>query len=171
MQSTKVVNRMLLGSIAFSVSFGLGLLANRDLSKALLTGVITVPATYVGAAVAGKRRINQEKQIRASLQNQIEELEEEEIQIHQSLFAATVTRQEVEASINALQGERSQLLNRVSELHSQRNELYQEISTFQKQKQQLEVEFYNLQTQVQQFESQQVDLNLSVSVKTTQVSK
>jgi chromosome segregation ATPase len=171
MQSTKVVNQILLGSVAFTVSLGLGLLVTRTLDKALLTGVITVPATYTATLIAGKRRVSQEKWIRASLLNQIQELEEEENQLYQSLYAATATRQQIEASINALQSERSHLLNRVSELHYQRNELYQELSIFQKQKQQQEGEFYNLQTQIQQLEQQQVELNLSISVKTTQIQQ
>lgn len=171
MQSIRVVNRILLGSVAFSVSFLLGLLVNRDINKALLTGAITVPATYAGATIAEKRRIYQEKLLRGSLQNQIQELLEEENQLYQSLASATATRQEVEASINALQGERSQLLNRVSDLHLQRNELYRELSDFQKQKQQKETEFYHLQTQIQRLERQQVELEQSLSAKTFQLNQ
>lgn len=171
MQSIKVVNRILLGSVAFSVSFLLGLLMNRDINKALLTGVITVPATYAGVTIAEKRRISQEKLLRGSLQNQIQELLEEENQLYQSLASATATRQEVEASINALQGERSQLLNRVSDLHIQRNELYRELSDFQKQKQQQETEFYTLQTQIQRLERQQIELEQSLSAKTFQLNQ
>lgn len=171
MQSIRVANRILLGSVAFSVSFVLGLLANRDINKALLAGIITVPGTYAGAAIVEKRRIYQEKLLRGSLQNQIQELEEEEHQLYQSLAAATATRQEVEASINALQGERSQLLNRVSDLHLQRNELYRELSDFQKQKQQQEAEFYHLQTQLHQLERQQAELNQSISSKNFQIQQ
>jgi chromosome segregation ATPase len=169
MQSIKVANRILLGSVAFSVSFVLGLLANRDLTKALLTGIITIPGTYAGAAIADRRRIYQERLVKGSLQNQIQELVDEESQLYQSLAAATATRQEVEASINALQGERSQLLNRVSDLHAQRNDLYRELSDFQKRKQQQEAEFYTLQTQLQQMERQQLELNQSISAKTFQL--
>jgi chromosome segregation ATPase len=171
MQFTKVVNRILLGSVAFSVSFCLGLLANRDLQKALLTGAITVPATYAGTLIADKRQINQERLLRGDLESEIQELEEEEAQLYESLYAATATRQEVEASINALQSERSQLLNRVSDLHSQRNELYQELSIFQKQKQQQEEDFYTLQTQFQQLERDYTELNQSLLAKTSQISQ
>lgn len=171
MQSIKVANRFLLGSVAFGVSFLLGLLANRDITKALLTGVIAIPATYTGAMIADKRRIYQEKLLRGSLQNQIEELVEEQTQLYQSLAAATATRQEVEASINALQSERSHLLSRVSELHIQRNELYRELSDFQKQKQQQDLEFYNLQTQLQKLERQQTEVNQSLSAKTFQLQQ
>ena len=171
MQSIRVVNRILTGSVAFSASFLLALLVNRDINQALLTGVITVPATYAGAAIAEKRRIYQEKLLRGSLQNQIQELLEEENQLYQSLASATETRQEVEASINALQGERSQLLNRVSDLHIQRNELYRELSDFQKQKQQQETEFYHLQSQIQRLERQQIELDQSLSAKTFQLNQ
>ena len=171
MQSIKVANRILLCSVASSVSFLLGLLLNRDLPKALLTGGITIPAAYVGSAIADRRRIYQEKLVKGSLQLQIQELEQEETQLYHSLAAATATRQEIEASINALQSERSLLLNRVSELHIQRNELYRELSDFQKQKQQEEVEFYSLQIQLQQLDKQQTEINQSISGKTFQLQQ
>lgn len=171
MQSIKVANRILLCSVASSVSFLLGLLLNRDLPKALLTGGITIPAAYVGSAIADRRRIYQEKLVKGSLQLQIQELEQEETQLYHSLAAATATRQEIEASINALQSERSLLLNRVSELHIQRNELYRELSDFQKQKQQEEVEFYSLQIQLQQLDKQQTEINQSLSGKTFQLQQ
>lgn len=171
MPSTKLANRILLGSVAFGVSFGLGLLANRNLNQALLAGIITVPATYIGVAIADKRRAYQERLLRSSLQIQIQDLEAEEAQLYQSLSAATATRHEVEASINALQSERSYLLNRVSELHTQRNELYQELTTVQKQKQQQEAEFYTLQNQIQQFEQQQTELSQSLANKISQIQQ
>lgn len=171
MQSTKLVNRILLSSVAFSVSFGIGLLANRDLKKALLTGVITFPASYVGAVVADKRRITQEKLLRGSLQNQIQALGEEETRLYQSLSTATATRQDIEVSINALQAERSQLLNRVSELHNQKRQLYQELGGFQQQKQQQEAELHSLKTQLQQLERQQAQQNQSISARTVKIQQ
>ncbi|HEY9650164.1 MAG TPA: hypothetical protein V6C95_05840, partial [Coleofasciculaceae cyanobacterium] len=137
----------------------------------LLAGIITVPAAYIGVAIADQRRTYQEKLLRNSLQFQIQELEAEEAQLYQSLSAATATRHEVEASINALQSERSYLLNRVSELHTQRNELYQELTFVQKQKQQQEAEFYSLQTQIQQFEQQQTELSQSLANKLAQIQQ
>jgi chromosome segregation ATPase len=171
MQSIRVANQILLGSVAFGVSFILGLGMNRDISKALLTGIITVPAAYAGVFIAEKRRISQEKLLRSYLHNQIQELEAEEAQLYHSLASATATRQEIEASINALHGERVQLLGRVSELHNQRNKLYKELSDFQKQKQQQEVIFYKLQSQIQQLERQQNELNQSLSAKTFQLNQ
>lgn len=171
MQSPLLVNRIFLSSVAFGVSLGLGLLATRNVRQALLTGVITVPASYVGAVVAEKRRANQEQLLRSSLHHQIQALEGQQSLLQQSLYAATVTRQEVEASINALQTERSHLLNRVSELHNQRNVLYQEVNEFQQQKQQFEGEVYRLHSQVQHLETEQAELNQSLTVKTSQIQQ
>lgn len=56
MSSSKVINQLLLGSVAFGISCGLGLVVNRDLNKALLTGAISLPAVYVSALVVDKRR-------------------------------------------------------------------------------------------------------------------
>lgn len=169
MQSARVVNWVVLGSVTFVVSLILGLLLNRD--KVILTGAIAVSAGYVGAVIAEKRRINQGKRLRGSLENEIQVLEAEEIQLLESLSAATATRQEVEASINALQAERSQLLNRVSELHDQRSKIHQELTYLQQQKQQQEEDFYHLQAQVQQLEEQQFELSQSLSTKISQIQQ
>ena len=169
MQSARVVNWVVLGSVTFVVSLILGLLLNRE--KVLLTGAIAVSAGYVGAVVAEKRRINQEKRLRGSLEHEIQILEEEEIQLLESLSAATATRHEVEASINALQAERSQLLNRVSELHDQRSKIHQELTYLQQKKQQQEEDFYHLQAQFRQLEEQQFELSQFLSTKIAQIQQ
>ncbi len=168
-QSAKVVNWVILGSVTFVVSWILGLFWNSN--KALLTGAIAVPASYVGVVVAQKRRIHQEKRLKGSLENEIQVLEEEEIQLLESLSTATATRQKLEASINALQAERTQLRNRVSELHDQRSTIYQELTYFQQQKQQQEEDFYQIQSQIQQFEAQQFELGQSLSTKIFQIQQ
>jgi len=169
MQSARVVNWAVLCSVTFVVSWTLGLVWNRD--KALLTGAIAIPASYIGAVVAQKRRMNQEKRFRGSLRYEIQALEEEEIRLLESLSAVTVKRQGVEANLNALQAERSQLRNRVSELYDQRSKIYQELTYLQEQKQQQEEDFYYLQTQVQQFEEQQFGLSQSLSTKIAQIKQ
>ncbi|HBY77407.1 MAG TPA: hypothetical protein DEG47_10495, partial [Cyanobacteria bacterium UBA11148] len=127
MHSIQLVNRILLGAIAFGVSFGIGLFTNPN--QALLNGAITVLASYTGVLVADKQRIKQEKLLKGSLRNQIQEFQEEETRLYELVSEAIATKQELEASINALQSERSQILYRVSELHTQRNELYHEFLT------------------------------------------
>jgi chromosome segregation ATPase len=178
MQSKKLVNQVLLGSVSFGVSFGLGLLVNRDLNKALLAGVITVPATYTGAVIVDKQRINQEKLFRGSFQNQIQELEKQQTQLNQALFTATTTREELEASINTLKAEHSQLSSQLSEQYYQRDGLNQDLATLhsqkqliQQEKQKIEGEFCNLKTQVQALEKQQETLNQSLATKTVEIER
>lgn len=171
MRSAKVVNQILVGSIAFGASFVLGLMQNRDLNKALLTGGITGFVTFVGAAMVDNRRTQHQLLLTASLEDDIQELEVEETHLWQSLHAASMKKQQVEASINALQSERSRLLIRVAELHHQRNILHQELTRFQRQRQQQEEEFQILQSQVQQFEKQQTELSQSLSAKIFQIQQ
>ena len=169
MSTTKLVNQLLLGSIAFGISFILGLLAQRNLAKALLTGVITVPACYSAASVVNRRRRQQEKQTHYSLSSQIQLLERKETQLYQTLASAADIKQELEASIHALQVERNQLLHRVSELHCQRNGLYRELHTLQQQQQQQQQNVYSKQTQLQQLEKQKLELEQTLHLQTTQI--
>ena len=169
MSTNKLVNQLLLGSIAFGISFILGLLAQRNLAKALLTGGITIPACYSAATVVNRRRRQQEKQTHYSLSSQIQLLERKETQLYQTLASAADIKQELEASVHALQVERNQLLYRVSELHCQRNGLYRELHTLQQQQQQQQQSFYSQQTQLQQLEKQKLELDQTLHLQTTQI--
>ncbi len=61
MESSKLVNQIILVSVAFSTSLALGLVTRENLNNALLIGLITIPASYAGFVVADQRRIAQEK--------------------------------------------------------------------------------------------------------------
>ncbi|MEQ8540744.1 MAG: hypothetical protein RIB93_25230 [Coleofasciculus sp. D1-CHI-01] len=163
----QLVNQMLLGTVAFTVSVGVGLFVNPN--KALVNGVVTVVASYAGVTVADRRRLQAEKQRKNALLNQIQEFEEEERLLYESLIQGRETQHQLEASSHALQTERSQLLSRVSELHNQRNSLYQEISEIQQHKQEHLEEVSTLRSQIQQIEKHQSELNQSLWAKTAQL--
>ncbi len=144
-----VVNKIILGSVAFGVSFSLGLLASQDLGKALLSGIVTVPAAYAGAAIADNRRVKHERLIRSSFEEQIHALETHQVQLHQSISVATATRQEVGATIDALQNQHGELVNQVSEIQQQRAQLNHDLVNLQREKQEIQRQSDSLQTQVQ----------------------
>ena len=169
MRFSKPINQLVLGSVAFGVSFGIGLFVLRNFREALLAGVITVPSTYAGVIIAKQNRLRQERQLRFHLYDEIQELEAEEVQLQQSLSAAAEIIQEVEARNYALQTESNHLLNRVSELHNQRNSLHQEIGYAQQQKQQLEKSLKQRQEQAQQLEKFSSEMTLSLTVRNSQI--
>lgn len=173
MRFSKPINQFVLGSVAFGVSFGIGLLLpqlpQQKFSQALRGGVITVLSTYAGVIIAKQNRLRQERQLRFHLYDEIQELEAEEVQLQQSLSAAAEIIQEVEARNYALQTESNHLLNRVSELHNQRNSLYQEIGYAQQQRQQLEKSLKQRQEQAQQLEKFSSEMTLSLTVRNSQI--
>lgn len=159
MQFARVTNQIFLGSVAFTVSFCLSLFVNRDIKQALTTGSMTVPATYAGVVIIHNRRINQDKLLRNSLQNEIQELEEYKTDINQFLFDALAEEEEVEASINALQAELNYLRTKLTEGYTQRKEQTWELGLIQSQKQQQEADIYSLQEEIKGFENQIKELN------------
>lgn len=159
MQFARVTNQIFLGSVAFTVSFCLSLFVNRDIKQALTTGSMTVPATYAGVVIIHNRRINQDKLLRNSLQNEIQELEDYKTDINQFLFDALAEEEEVEASINALQAELNYLRTKLTEGYTQRKEQSWELSLIQNQKQQQEADIYSLQEEIKGFENQIKELN------------
>ncbi len=159
MQFARVTNQIFLGSVAFTVSFCLSLFVNRDIKQALTTGSMTVPATYAGVVIIHNRRINQDKLLRNSLQNEIQELEEYKTDINQFLFDALAEEEEVEASINALQAELNYIRTKLTEGYTQRKEQTWELGLIQSQKQQQEADIYSLQEEIKGFENQIKELN------------
>ncbi|MFE1744651.1 tellurite resistance TerB C-terminal domain-containing protein [Coleofasciculus sp. H7-2] len=153
MRSVKVSNRILLGSIAFGVSFFLSLIANRDFPKALVTGLITVPATYAGAIVV---QIKQKKQ-KFFLQNEIQAISGE--------------RQNLEDDIYYLESSLNQLHVQISEISNRREVINREVSTLGAYRYQLEEQGFILQTQLEVLERQKAELNQSLLTATAEKQK
>lgn len=150
MKSIKLVNHIILCLVAFSTSFAFGLVGYKEnLKDALVTGLITIPASYAGLFVANKQRIAEEKQSKSALHHQIKVLEKQKAELFQSVSSATIIQQELEASTKSLQAERERLLDRITELHSLRNEFYLEIRSFEQEKLHQEQEFYYRQQQLE----------------------
>lgn len=169
--SAKITNWLVLGSVAFGVSLCLSLIASQDFGKAFLTGVITIPATYVGAVVIHKRRINREKRFRNSLVNQIQELEAYQEDMNQYLVDALSEEQGLEASINNLKSELNYLRNQVSESYNQRKSINWELVGLQEQKQQKLQDLSIIQEQINTLENQINQLNQLLSTKNAEVRK
>ncbi|MBD2385390.1 tellurite resistance TerB C-terminal domain-containing protein [Cylindrospermum sp. FACHB-282] len=161
MQSAIVSNRLILGLAAFSVSFGLSLVPNWDFTKAFLTGIITVLATYAAALFVDKRRRNYEMLILSSLHKRIKELEGLKSRIFREI-------NQIEQHNNLLYAESKQLQNQIAECRSQRDSLHRELSTFIGQKKQLESEIFILKTEFNSLEKNKLELNNSVSILTSE---
>ncbi|NER49868.1 MAG: hypothetical protein F6J92_24940 [Symploca sp. SIO1A3] len=133
MPSSKVVNPIFLGVVAFLVSLIFGSVLKQD--KALLTGAITGSVIGAGTAVIDKQRTNREKRNKNSLLGQIQELEEQQAKLSESLSTATTAQEKAQGSVNALTAEQTQLQSQVSELN-------QQVSGFNQQKQELHQELF-----------------------------
>jgi predicted nucleic acid-binding Zn-ribbon protein len=169
--SARITNWLLLGSVAFAVSLCLNLIASHDFGKAFFTGVITIPATYAGAIVIHKRRLNREKRFRNSLINQIQELEAYQEDMNQYLVDALSEEQGLEASINNLKSELNSLRSQVSEGYNQRKSISWELVGLQEQKQQKLHEISTLQEQTNTLKNEINQLNQVASSKNAEIRK
>ncbi|MEH2360363.1 tellurite resistance TerB C-terminal domain-containing protein [Nostoc sp.] len=161
MQSVMISNRLILGIVAFSVSFGLSLVPNWDFNKAFLTGVITAVTIYAAALFVDKRRRNYEMFVLGSLRKRIKDMEG---------LKARVVREinQIEEHHNLLYAESQQLQNQVTESRNQRDSLHRELRTFAGQKKQLETEIISLQTEINNLQKNQAELNNAFSVLTAE---
>lgn len=153
-----VSNRIILGTVAFSVSFGINLVTYRNVNQALLTGLTTLPATYIAALVVDKRRRNNELLVLGSRRQQIQQLEAHETGIHQFFSTASSQRQELLKNLNSLRTELNHLNYQVLEYRHQKAALQSELTTLTTQKHQLEADLSNYQAQSQEIEQYQAKL-------------
>jgi predicted nuclease with TOPRIM domain len=161
MQSAIVSNRLFLGIVAFSVSFGLSLVPNWDYAKAFVTGIITLIATYAAAYCVDKRRKNYEMLVLNSQHKRIKELEELKSRISREIH-------QIEEHRSLLYTDFKQIQNKVGECRNQRDSLHRELSTFAGQKKQLENEISVLRTEIDSLDKNKAELNTSFSVLTAE---
>ncbi|WP_335235922.1 tellurite resistance TerB C-terminal domain-containing protein [Nostoc sp.] len=161
MQSVMISNRLILGIVAFSVSFGLSLVPSWDFKKAFLTGIITAVTIYAAALFVDKRRRNYEMFVLGSLRKRIKDMEG---------LKARVVREinQIEEHHNLLYAESQQLQNQVTESRNQRDILHRELRTFAGQKKQLETEISNRQTEINNLQKNQAELSNAFSVLTAE---
>lgn len=145
MQSGIVSNRLILGVSAFSVSFGLSLVPNWDFTKAFITGIITVLATYSAALFVDKRRRNYELLVLSSLHRKIRELEGLKYRIVREI-------EQVQQHKILLYTESQQLQNQILESRNQRDSLHRDIGNYAGQKKQLESEILSFKKELHDIE-------------------
>lgn len=161
MQSAIVSNRLIIGIVAFGVSFGLSLVLSWDFNKAFLTGLVTVPATYLSALFVDKRKRNYEMLILDSLQRRIRDLE--------GLKSRIVTEvSQLEAHNALLHAESSNLQNQVIERRNQRDTFNRELSAYIIEKKQLQAKINYLQNELHALEESKVELNNTFSALTAE---
>lgn len=161
MQSAMISNRYILGIVAFSVSFGISLVPNWDLNQALITGVITILATYAAALFIDKRRSNYEMLILTSHRKRIKELEGLKLRIVKEI-------NQIEEHRNLLYAESNKLEKQILDCRNQRNILHRDLGTFAAQKKQLETESIHLTAEIATLEQNQAELHHAFSQLTTE---
>lgn len=161
MQSVIISNRLFLGIVAFSVSFGLSLVPNWDFTKAFFTGVITVLATYVAAFCVDQRRKNHEMLVLTSLRKRIKELEGLKSRIVREI-------NQIEEHRSILYAESSQLQNQIAERRNQRDIFHHDLSSFVGQKKQLEAEISSIRNELTNLDKSKLELNNSISILTAE---
>lgn len=157
-----VKNPLLLVSVAFGVSFALSLFVNRDIKVALLTSLITVPATFSGIVAVNRKQIQVRKLTLTALEMEIYQLERWETQLNQSLWAIAAEKQRTEATINFLKTQLSQLYTQIAEQRSYKEQIRQDLITLSEHRRQLEAESHELQSQIYNYEQRKDELELSL---------
>jgi phage shock protein A len=87
-------SRLLLGSIAFGVSFGINFLTSRDANKAFIAGLTTVPAAVIAALVVDRRNYSHAETRLAVLKRHIRALQQRRAEAYRALVEVETTPKE-----------------------------------------------------------------------------
>jgi outer membrane murein-binding lipoprotein Lpp len=94
--------RFLVGSLAFGISFGAGLLIHRDVNKAFAIGFTTLPATLVAVAIADRQLYRQAATRITALKTHIRSLQRRRAETYQSLVELSAERDQVALALSNL---------------------------------------------------------------------
>lgn len=160
-----LANRILLGSAAFGLSFGLSFLAEQNLRRSLMIGLIA-PAAYASTVAVEDR---QRRSVRLKAQTdvgQLQEFEQQRLALSQSLVSAAAEKQQAETSLSYLQTQIEQIQTQIHAQQQQEQTLTQAIATLEGRKQQLEVSFQQLQARVTDLATQEREIQQAIASST-----
>jgi len=90
-----VNSRVFIGSLAFGISFGIGVITGQNLGRAVVTGLITVPATLVAVAVADRRNLHHAETRISVLKQHIYALQQRRAAAYQDYAALTERKEQL----------------------------------------------------------------------------
>jgi myosin heavy subunit len=93
--------RVLIGSLAFGISFGIGLITSQNVGKALATGLTTVPATLLAVSVADRRQFHQAESRIATLKHHIYALQQRRAEAYRDYAALTAENEQLLLAYNS----------------------------------------------------------------------
>jgi predicted nucleic acid-binding Zn-ribbon protein len=140
---------LVLGSVAFSVGFGLSLPFTKDVRQSLLAGATTVPAASAGVWAVTQWRKSTIAAAFSSLQSEVQTLEDQRRELQRSLEQTQQQATLVESDLQTQQQVQQQL--------------EQTTTTLESRKQELEEDTYRLQKWLEELRTQEIGLNRSLS--------
>jgi hypothetical protein len=161
MQSAMISNRYILGIVAFSVSFGISLVPYWNFNQALITGIITVMATYAAALFTDKRRSHYEMLILTSHRKRIKEMEGLKLRLVKEI-------NQIEEHRKLLYAESQKLEKQILDSRNQRDSIHRDLGIFAAQKKQLETESIKLAAEIEAGRENHAEIQHTVSQLTTE---
>lgn len=140
---------LILGSVAFSVGFGLSLPLTKDVRQSLLAGATTVPAAGAGVWSVTQRRKSTIAAAFSALQSEVHTLEHQRQELARSLQETKLQTEQLKADVQTQQYAKQQL--------------EQETTALESQKRQFDEETYRLQKWLEELRQQETKLNGSLS--------
>lgn len=159
---------LLLGSVTFSISFGLILLVSRDVKRSALSGLIAIPATFASVSVLEQQRKRQLNDTLSSLQRKVEDLKRQETGFNEVLLLRQTQTEDLkqqkatlEQEVSEATSQKQQLETVLTKLQNRQQELERALALLESQSQQLETQVAELEAQKQPLEEKYQHFNLA----------
>ncbi|HBK21596.1 MAG TPA: hypothetical protein DDZ60_03540 [Planktothrix sp. UBA10369] len=132
-------NLFFLGSLSFSIAFGLGIVVEKDVIKSAAIGGIATISTLSSAFVLSKKsegelkKLNSQTETLKSLENQILNLKNQKIKLGKGIDTKTQLKLTIELEYNLIVGEVNSLKEEIKSLNTQRENLQNVIGDLENQ--------------------------------------
>ncbi|WP_083620994.1 kinetochore Spc7 family protein [Planktothrix serta] len=136
-------NLFLLGTLSFSIAFGLGIVVEKNITKSAAIGGIATISTLSSAFVLSKKsegelkKLNSQTETLKSLENQILNLKNQKIKLVKVIDIKTQLKLTIELEYNLIIGEVNSLKEEIKSLNTQRENLQNVIDNLQNQERNL----------------------------------
>ena len=167
---------LILGSVSFSVGLSLSLIINKDIKRAALTGLLSVPAATAGVLVTEHQRKQKLNDRISTKQEQLQGLVKQENNLNSSITSLSdrisdlkQQKEDISVAVSNLDTDKQQsqseldtLENQTTELNERKLELEGKIATLELKLKQLIDRETNLSTSQQQIETHLVSNRQSI---------
>ncbi len=159
-------NRLLLGFVAFGISFGISWAADRNPNRALVSGLTTLPAAVIAAALVDRQQQRKVTARMAHLKSYIRTLRKQQAETYKAYVNLVAEREQLALEFKPIQAQAIPPQLPPAPALAARKPISWDLSVPMKREPTIEVKPYELPTEIQMLSKAEVSPKQAVPVET-----